>query len=315
MKGWPPGNPYIRDFAEAIRLKVVLAADLRLKLLGCAQLLLEQTLFTYAEQWFPSILTRKKWTVPECAELTEWWTVLRREMIPANSIAFPAGFDIGAPFCRLSNLRHAAVHRFETPVDILKRMMDDGMAIMGGFRDDLRKNKLAHIRRALEGNDTVLLNKVISSPVETLSTIIVALPLTASNAESTTFEEFGRLHANIARPLPARNARTMALSNLLPPPPPRRPPSIRRPINENLPPSSLHRRSRSPIADRPRAAASYRQRDEPVRRPNMRSSNRGRVESANFIDLTEDYDDDVTAQKTYIHLQPPANFIDLTMED
>lgn len=248
------------------------------------QALIEEALFYFAERWAPQILRKKGWAVPDDGELSNWWRALQHAKIPASSISFPKSCDIGALFRRVCHLRHAAVHRLKTPVDVIKRMIQDAIAIVAGLGDNLRRMKLECMQIALHENDLISLEKAVSTPLHEIQ---------RSNSAA-------QLPSQAPRPALAMSENPMTTMAALTGAP------SHEHSKENVP---LRRRSASPVREAPRR---YRLRDQGTQRPSMGTSN-NRHASSSFIDLTEDSDD-----KTPIFKPPrtrhsaPAAFIDLT---
>jgi hypothetical protein len=266
-------------------------------------------------------LREKEWRYPEDVELSSWWEAIQNEQIPTNSVFFPEKTNVRRIFLRLSHVRHHAVHRVRTPVDVLKRMMADTLLLVGGLGDGLRRNKLQKMERALHKDDMNSLKSVIRMPLDRLEMINVSqVPSQASR---------------LAPTIRSHNMTTMVLLSWPPPkarPPPARAPSApptaparalfardpgprpprRHSAAENMPPRRP--RSKSPLLI---LARSYRVRDDPARVPSMGTSNNRRF-TGNFVDLTADSDDEantIVPKAAYTRRQSPSNFVDLTMDD
>jgi hypothetical protein len=279
-------SPYLTEFAVPIRPDM-LPSQYQHPLLKCMQALIEEALFYFAQRWMPQVLRKRGWEVPEDGELNNWWNQLRNAKIPASSVSFPKGCDVETLFRRVSHLRHAAVHRLRTPVDVIKRMMQDAMAIVAGLGDNLRRMKLECMQIALHSNDLISLEKAVSTPLHEIQT---------SNSAA-------QLPTQIARPALAINDNIMTTMASL------AQVQAQGRAAENIP---LRRRSASPVREK---ARSYRERDQAARRPSMGTSNTKRTAST-FIDLTEDSDDEVPVFKPpRTQHSAPAEFIDLTAEE
>lgn len=310
--GWPPENPYRKDFPRPINPSLFLEPEYRHGVLNTTQALLEQACFYYAQRWMPQVLIQKKWKVPQDGELNEWWRAVQRERIPVTSTAFPPDLDVERPFVRLSHLRHAAVHRLEVPVDILKRMMADAIAIVSGLRDDSRCKRLQQMQEALQNDDMKALGTFITITLSEFPIFAFGrVPEKASNVatsinghQMTTLARLGRPFSNP----PPRRLSSSSKSTASAPPPPRR-----QSAPENIqPPSS--RRSRSPMDV---ATKTYRVREKAVRIPSMGTANH-RNSTGNFVDLTAETDDEappVLTTTAYTRRSAPSNFIDLTIDD
>ena len=298
-------SPYLTQFRGPVRPDL-LPPKHQHALLKAMQALVEKACFYYAQRWMPGVLRNRRWEVPEDAELNKWWGALLNQKIPPDSVAFSPDLNVEIPFRRLSHLRHHAVHRIRTPVDVIKRMMTDCLDVVGGLRDDLRRNKLQHLERALHSNDMDSLESAIATPLKELPMINVGPPAEVSR---------------LATAISTSHMTTMGHLNQLPlnpPPPPARlpavapPPPRRQSAPENMPPP--RRRSLSPTDS---SARNFRQRDEVVRKPSMFSSNSRRT-TIDFVDLTADSDDEATSmvsKTSYNRRLTPSNFVDLTMDE
>jgi len=310
--GWPPENPYRKDFLEPINPRLVLEPEYRHGVLNTTQTLLEQACFYYAQRWMPHVLKQKKWKVPQDGELSEWWRAVQREKIPASSTAFPPDLNVEAPFVRLSQLRHAAVHRVETPVDILKRMMVDAIAIVGGIRDDLRCNRLQKMSEALQKDDMNALGTVITATLNEFPIFVFSRVPKEGSSLGTSVDDhqmttLACLDRRLSNP-PPQHRLSLPAKPIVSAPPPRR-----QSAPENLRPQSS-RRSRSPTNV---ASKTYRVREKAVRTPSIRTANHRRS-TGDFVDLTADSDNEATtaiSKIAYTRRSAPANFIDLTIDD
>jgi hypothetical protein len=290
-EGWPNDNPYILHFRAPVNRDKVLDRKIRHKFLGAVQILVEESLFYFTERWMPEVLVDKDWKVPEDCELNLWWGVIASRKIPASAVSFPQNFDVRKPFTRLAQLRHAAVHRLETPIDILKRMLQDAITVVGGLRDELRVNKLRSMNDALHNNDMILLQTCINKDLADFPTLNAGQATPIFDNQHITMGDWNQ---SALKGQPA-----MALA-----------PRLR---NENERPRNPRRRSASPVGA---STQKYRQRDQDIRHPSMGSANSQRM-TLNFVDLTEDSDEErpPTYKAPRIRHSAPAEFIDLTMED
>jgi len=316
-------SPYLRltHFPDRVRLNFLSESKYQHALLRSIQDLVEQALFYYAERWMPELLRKKNWTCPEDVELSLWWEHIRHHPIPTNSTFFPENTNVEKPFLRLSHVRHHAVHRVRTPVDVLKRMVGDALLLVGGLGDGLRENKLQHMKRALDSNDMGALGRAIDDPLDELPMINDGkIPAQLSRHATEISSNSMTTMASLSRP-PPKTRRPPARAPSAPPPTPTQallaqdsgpPPPRRHSARENMP--ILRSRSQSPV---PMPAKSYRVRDDPARIPSMGTWNDRRF-TGNFVDLTADSDDEANAtssKASYDRRQAPLNFVDLTLDD
>ncbi|KAF4632444.1 hypothetical protein G7Y89_g5687 [Cudoniella acicularis] len=158
-------NVYVDELRQ-VQNPVYLQYKTQHALLTDIQNLLEEACFYFAKMHAPDLLKSKGWESPEAGELSMWMDALRHHTIPKYAVHFLPNEDISRLLTRVRYIRHTAVHRSRAHVGAIKNMLTDAICLAQGLGDDLRENKLIHVRDALATQDEESLCKVIEKPLK-----------------------------------------------------------------------------------------------------------------------------------------------------
>jgi len=133
-------------------------------LLAKIQKLLEEALFDFAEKWLPHILRDMNWETAEQGELNKWWNFIKNCKVPSVAVKF-GGVDVEALFRRVSQIRHAAVHRLPTPTIRIKiNWFPDALLLASCIKDNQTWHKLKQLQTALLTDDLMVLAEALDVP-------------------------------------------------------------------------------------------------------------------------------------------------------
>lgn len=134
------------------------------------QKLLEEACFYFAQKWVPEALVDQQWSTPEQGELTAWWQVLSRRVVPRDAIHFPITGP-AALFTRVRQIRNNAVHRQPVPILVVHGMVRDALLLASGLKDVFREAKLRKMLKCLESKNLDALRLSIDEPLGNFETI------------------------------------------------------------------------------------------------------------------------------------------------
>ena len=121
-------------------------------LLTNVQSLLEETAFSFASKWIPSLLEDENWDCAEAVELTKWNQILEKRWrdLPDEAIDVNIGVSFNTVLFSAHELRDSAVHRRPINGMGIEQLVLNAMKYTRALRDESKSTQLNDLHLELE---------------------------------------------------------------------------------------------------------------------------------------------------------------------